>query len=311
MLSSTAANLFWIGRYVERMGNTASLLKATHRMWLMAGGADDWQPTAAAYGADDGFRQKYRDRTVADLLAYMTTDGDNPSSILSSIRAARSNARTERNNLTVAVWEYLNQTWLSFRDRLDQPIPAGEEQDILEWVQQRANLVMGAIETTLLRDEAYDFVQLGVYIERADNTARILDSKHHILLPQGPSEGGTLDYYQWSEILACVNALRTYRRVYSSAIEPKRVAELLLLREDLPRSLHFCLKEIDRHLAGLAAVYGERHESHRLAGKLYAKLRYSHVEDFLESGLHEFLLDFIRRNNRLGQEIAANYLFTS
>lgn len=311
MLSSTAANLFWIGRYVERAGNTASLLKATHRMWLMAGGAREWQSMAATYGADDGFRVKYPNRSVADLLVYMTLDSDNPTSIINSIRAARANARAERNNLTVAVWEYLNQTWLTIRDRLDQRIAEGEEQELLEWVQQRTSLITGAIETTLLRDEAYDFVQLGVHIERADNTARIIDSKYHILLPQGQSVGGPVDYYQWSEILACVNALRTYRRVFSSAILPVKVADLLILREDLPRSLHFCLKQIDGHLGNLATVYGDRHESHRLAGKLYAKLRYSQVEDLFDSGLHEFLVDFIRRNNRLGQEIAANYLFTS
>ncbi|MFD2264655.1 alpha-E domain-containing protein [Lacibacterium aquatile] len=309
MLSSTAANLYWIGRNVERASNTASLLKATHRMWLMAGGAREWRSMAATYGVNESFGKKFPNKSVSDLLSFMALDGDNPSSILTSIRSARSNARTERNNLTVSVWEYLNDTWLALRDRIGAGIPEGEEQEFLDWVRERTSLINGALTNTLLRDEAYDFLQLGVHIERADNTARILDSKYHILLPQGETVGGHVDYYQWSEILACVNALRTYRRVYSSAIFPWRVAELLILREDLPRSLHFCLKQIDSHLVNLAGIYGSRHESHRLAGKLHGELRYGKVDDLFTTGLHEFLVEFIKRNNQLGQEIAENYLF--
>ncbi|MCK6444044.1 alpha-E domain-containing protein [Elstera cyanobacteriorum] len=308
MLSSTAGNIYWMGRYIERATNTARMLEATNRMWLMAGGSREWQSLAMAFGLDENFEKKYPDRAVGDFVTFMGVDSSNPSSIAASIQAARYNARAERNNLTVSVWEYLNEASIQLRSKLDKPLTGSAIQDFLDWTKRQMILVAGACETTLLRDEAYHFLSLGTYIERADNTARILDSKYHILLPQGEKVGGGVDYYQWTEILNCINALRTYRRVYSSAVLPWRVAELMILRSDLPRSLHFCLTQIMDNLDALAQIYGTRHECHRLCGVLASGLRYGKVDDIFKRGLHEFLVEFIDKNNDLGVEITRNYL---
>jgi uncharacterized alpha-E superfamily protein len=244
---------------------------------------------------------------MGDLLHFMTIDEANPSSVLSCLRAARNNARDERNNLTTDLWESLNGTWLDLQ-AMARGGDGVDYRQFLDWTKKQAVMATGAAQSTLLRDDAYNFVMLGLQIERADNTARILDVKYHILLPKGERVGGSLDYYQWAEVLSCIGAYRTYRRVYSSKIEPWRVAELMILRHDLPRSLRFCLGQIDRNLAELAELYGRRGEADRVAGKLHARLRYARIDTIFQDGLHEFLTDFIRMNARLSDEIGRQFL---
>jgi len=308
MLSSTARNLYWMGRYIQRAENTARMLEATNRMALLSGSDREWRSVPAIYGLEESFAGRHAKPAMDDLLHFMLLDADNPSSALSCMRAARNNARAERNNLTTDVWESLNATWLELRG-MDQDRGDGfDYRALMDWIKKQAVMVTGAGYSTLLRDDAFNFVMLGTYIERADNTARILDVKYHILLPSGERVGGSLDYYQWAEVLSCIGAYRTYRRVYSSKIEPWRVAELMILRHDLPRSLRFCLMQIDENLNQLAELYGARGEAHRLAGKLHSRLRYGRIDSIFHDGLHEFLTDFIRRNSKLSGEIERQFL---
>lgn len=167
----------------------------------------------------------------------------------------------------------------------------------------------GSLAGTMIRDEAYHFTRLGTFVERADNTARILDVKYHILLPDMAEVGGGVDYYQWTTILRAVSALGGYHWVYSENPRPWNIAEFLILREEMPRSLITCLREITTTLEILAEAHGRRHPCHRQAGRLYSSLKFAVAEDVFQQGLHEFLTDFISRNNRLGNEIERNYLF--
>lgn len=308
MLSSTAKNLYWMARYIQRAENTARMLEATNRMALLSGSDREWRSVPLIYGQDEGFAEAYPQARMSDLLRYMTIDEDNPSSIASCFKAARNNARDERNNLTTDLWESLNSTWLELQAMQRS---AGDQMDhrgFIDWTKKQAVMATGAAHSTMLRDDAYNFVMLGLYIERADNTARILDVKYHIILPKGERAGGSLDYYQWAEILSCIGAYRTYRRVYSSKIEPWRVAELMILRHDLPRSLRFCLDQIDRNLNELAEAYGAKGEATRLAGKLHSRLRYGRIDSIFQDGLHEFLTDFVARNAKLSDEIGRQFL---
>ena len=312
MLSSTARNLYWMGRYIQRAENTARMLEATNRMALLSGSDREWRSVPAIYGIQEGFARRHAKPGMEDLLHFMLLDAENPSSALNCVRSARNNARDERNNLTTDVWESLNATWLELRGMAaGGNADEGNEFDyraLMDWIKKQAVMVTGAAHSTLLRDDAFNFVILGTYIERADNTARILDVKYHILLPSGERVGGSLDYYQWAEVLSCIGAYRTYRRVYSSKIEPWRLAELMILRHDLPRSLRFCLMQIDENLNQLAELYGARGEANRLAGKLHSRLRYGRIDSIFQDGLHEFLTDFIRRNAALSDEIAQQFL---
>jgi uncharacterized alpha-E superfamily protein len=272
-------------------------------------GASEARTVAEIYALRAGFLDRHPHGSLAELVDFMTLDEDNPSSLVCTVRAARDNARAERNNLTVDVWESLNGLWLEVAMLARRPRAAVDRGALLELVKKQATMIAGATQSTLLRDDAYCFLQLGSYLERADNTARVLDVKFHRLCPDGDPERGSTDYYEWSAILACIGAVRTYRRIYRSRIEPVRVAELMVLRRDLPSSVHHCLWQVDLNMCELADTYGMRGEADRQAGALHAHLRYARIEDVFATGLRPFLEDLNGRIARLSEEIGRQFLF--
>src|SRR5687767_8385356 len=298
MLSSTAKNLYWMGRYLQRAKTTARLIEATQRMALQSSG-EEAEGVVAIFGMEEEFRDsqeqhqggqsQHQGHRLADLVDFLAFDEHNPSSLVSSIGAARRNAREERNNITVDVWESLNGLWLELSERLRGNRALLDRNALIESVKKQAVMIFGAAQVTLLRDEAYNFLQLGAFLERADNTARILDIKFHALRPDGNPHAQELDYFAWSEVLACIGAVRTYRRIYRSALDPMKVAELMMLRRDVPRSVHHCLWMVDLSMRELAEAYGSRGEADRLAGELHARLRYARIDQVFEMGLNKFL----------------------
>ena len=309
MLSSTAKNLYWMGRYLQRAKSTARLIEATQRMALQSRG-EEAVGVAAIFGMEDEFRQSQQQSggRLANLIDFLVLDQSNPSSIASSIGAARRNAREERNNITVDVWESLNGLWLELNARLRRNRAQLDRGALIELVRTQAVMIFGAAQVTLLRDEAYNFLQLGAFLERADNTARILDVKFHVLRPDGNPDAGGLDYFAWSEVLACIGAVRTYRRIYRSALHPMKVAELMMLRRDVPRSVHHCLWMVDTSMGELADVYGTRGEADRLAGELHARLRYARIDKVFDQGLKSFLCGVRGDIVTLSEEIGRQFL---
>jgi len=312
VLSRTADSLFWLARYVERAENVARMVAVAHRMESVAGSlgasGSEWLSALIATGSESGFFAKYDEATGAQVIDYLVRDPHNPSSILSCLETARGNARAVRTALTADMWEGLNATWYGARERRHL---AGNDElmDFLEWIRERSQLFTGSYASTMLRNDAYWFTRLGTYLERADCTARILDVKYYVLLPQDEGVGGALDYYQWQSILRSVSALRSYHWVYHQRLQPWLVAEFLLLRREMPRSLLSCFNEITRSLDLIAEGYGgKRGECHRLAGEMHAKLCYSRIENIFQTGLHEFLTEFIDRMIMLGSEISRLYL---
>ena len=308
MLSSTAKNLYWMGRYLHRAKNTARVLESTQRMALQSG-TTEAGAVADVYALRAEFLARHPQGTLSDLVDFMTLDDSNPSSLVSTVRAARNNARAERNNLTVDVWESLNGLWLEVAALARLPRSIVDRGAMLELVKKQTTMIAGATQSTLLRDDAYCFLQIGSYLERADNTTRVLDVKFHRLCPDGDPAHCSTDYYEWSEILACVGAVRTYRRIYRSRIEPVRVAELMVLRRDLPRSVHHCLWQVDLSMRELAETYGTRGEADRQAGALHAHVRYARIEDVFATGLRTYLEDLGDRTARLSDEISRQFLF--
>ena len=308
MLSSTAKNLYWMGRYLQRAKSTARLIEATQRMALQSRG-EEAAGSAAIFGMEDEFRQvQQQGHRLASLIDFLVLDENNPSSIVSSVGAARSNAREERNNLTIDVWESLNGLWLELGARLRSDRAVLDRGALIELVMKQSVMIFGAAQVTLLRDEAYNFLQLGAFLERGDNTARILDVKFHLLRPGGDPNTGGLDYFAWAEVLACIGAVRTYRRIYRSALDPVKVAELMMLRRDVPRSVHHCLWMVDLNMRELAETYGARGEADRLAGELHARLRYARVEQIFQIGLHKFLGGVREDIATLSDEIGRQFL---
>lgn len=234
----------------------------------------------------------------------MVSDAGNLASIYSCLRLARENAHAVRGTITSEMWETLNSTWLEAREKSFEQIANAGVSEYFEWVKMRSSLSRGTTLGTLLQDKAYHFIRLGTLLERADNTARILDVKYHVLRPHG-DEGAT-DFYQWGALLRSVSAFEVYRKVYRDVITPERVTELLILRDDMPRSLHFCMNGVVKNLDLIANR--QSGETLRQAGLLHAKLHYARVEDILEEGLHEWLTDFMDHIYLLGDGISKNFL---
>ena len=313
MLSRTADSLYWLARYMERAEDMARAVLVGHWMASMARSlgnpGNEWHSTLIASGCETGFFAKHEEAKAATVVDYLVRDPDNPSSILSCIETARHNARAVRTALTVDMWSALNETWMRVREKLSLALEGEQLAEGLEWIKERSQLFAGAYNTTMLRNDAYFFTRLGTYLERADNTARILDVKYHVLLPQDQGVGGALDYYQWQAILRSVSALRGYHWVYHDRLKPWLVAELLILRPEMPRSLFNCYDQIAQQLDLLAQAYGgKRGECHRFAGEIYARLRYGRVQDIFQMGLYEFLTDMIDSTITLGREISRFYL---
>lgn len=315
MLSRTADQLYWMARYMERAENTARLLAATYEMSLLPHSAEqernEWQSAVSIAGDAARFAESHGEANAHTVITYLALDQDNTSSIYASLLRARENARALRPLITSEMWEGLNDTYLAMREMDDTKLAITGYRKYFDWVRERSHLFRGAVVGTMLRDDAFQFVRIGTFIERADNTARILDVKYHLLLPFTEQVGGAADYYQWASLLRCVSALKAYRRLFRDAIYPWRVAELLVLRADMPRSLNSCLGWIDQHLNALHQMYGRSFECLRLAGELHARLRYGRIDVIFTQGLHEFLMDFIRQNNALAEEIGRDFMFTA
>ncbi|HMT81721.1 MAG TPA: alpha-E domain-containing protein [Azonexus sp.] len=308
MLSRTADHLFWMSRYIERAENLARLLDVTYQMSLVPQSLSainqSWNAIITLNSLDEAYQAKYSTVNGENVLKFMVSDPDNPASIFSCLRSARENAHAVRGTLTTEMWETLNSTWLEAREKtFDQLYHAGIS-EFFEWVKTRSSLSRGTTLGTLLQDEAYHFIRIGTLLERADNTARILDVKYHVLRPQG-DEGAT-DFYEWGALLRSVSAFEVYRKVYRDVITPERVAELLIFNKDMPRSLQFCLNSVVKNL-GLISNSNSG-ETERQGGMLNAQLRYGRIEDILEHGLHEWLTDFMDRIYMLGNGISKDFL---
>ena len=313
MLGRTAASLFWMSRYVERAENIARLIEVGYRISLTpdtgTGHREDWKSTLVAAGCLDAFLERHSKITAANVQHFLLFDPEHPSSVRSCLETARNNGRAVRTALTREMWEAINSTWIEFSTIKPGSLGSSRLPDFLDWVRQRSNLFRGALLGTLLRDEGYCFAQAGAFIERADNTARILDVKYHVLLPSHELIGGGLDSYQWETILRSVSAHRSYRHVYKDSYKPWNVAEFLILRPEMPRSLRFSYEWIDRALSGLqqSEIGGTQSRDH--CALVLADLQSDQMNPIFQGGLHEFLTRFTKRNNHTSALIAEEFHF--
>lgn len=311
MLSRTADNLFWMGRSVERAENTARMLDVTYRNAMLPSATEhsnEWIATLNVGGDVDAFFDKHSEASARSVIEYMALDPANPSSIYTSLENARENARATRGTITSEMWESINDTWLEMRAQTWEKVETRGFSRFFDWVKERSHVFRGVADGTMLRDDTYLFLRLGRFLERADNTARMLDVKYHLLLPEGEQVGGAVDYYQWGALLRSLSSLRAYKRLFHDNITPLRVCELLILRPESPRSLASCYREIDDVFTALRDIYRQDYECFRGAGEIYSRLRYSRIEEIFKGGLHEFLEDFVTRNYALGRQISADFM---
>ncbi len=313
MLGRTASNLFWMSRYMERAENIARLTEVGHRISLTpdvgSGYREDWQSTLAAAGCLEAFSEGNARLTAAAVQRYLLFDRSNASSVRSCLEAARHNGRSVRTALTREVWEALNSTWIEFGAFQPGDLNPGRLPELLNWVRQRSALFRGAVLGTLLRNEGYHFSQLGTFVERSDNTARILDVKYNVLLPTNEAAGGERSVHQWETILRSVSAHRSYRHVYKDRYRPGNVADFMILRPEMPRSLRFCQDLIERSLVVLSELTGGGETSLALSRESSERLRGCAVPAIFRQGLHEFLTEFLNRTAATADAVAVDYYF--
>ena len=309
MLSRTADHLFWMSRYIERSESLARLVDAHYRMSLLPHDdralAESLRHTMQALHIEDAYRERHEVVEPRAVFEFVTLDRDFTGSIFSCLRAARENARAVRGSLTSELWETLNSTWLDARSIAARAMPRADIGHFVEWVKERSHLTRGVTIGTMLRDEAYHFTRIGTFLERADSTARTLTAHQSDLQP-GADAGAVPDPFEWSVLLRALSAFEIYRRVYRDVITPLRVAELLILRDDMPRSLLRCAKELYSNLKSVAN--DQSAETERRAGEMHAILHFSRMEDILQAGLPEFLQLFLGRVRDLGERIAQDFL---
>jgi uncharacterized alpha-E superfamily protein len=309
MLSRVADRIFWMSRQMERAENMARILGVTSNLVLLDSGGLREQNLLAPLAiteTEDAYKARHDKLTLPALIEFMALDEDNPSSIYSCLKWARDNAHAVRWQITSEMWETLNATWIEMRAIPRGRVTGAGATQFFDWVKERSHLFRGVTYGTIVRGEAFNFSRLGTFLERADNTARILDVKYHILLPSVEDVGGALDYYQWTALLRSVSAFETYRQLYRDQIFPIKVAQLLILERRMPRSLAGCF---DLIIESMDRIRGQSDQSaKRLANELHARLSYADIEEVFQSGLHEYLTDVLADIGELGNRIQRAYL---
>ncbi len=317
MLSRTADHLFWMSRYTERAENTARMLDVNYQSSLLpqseAMAQVGWQGLISISELLPAYTELHGEIKAREVMDFMVKDESNPSSIISCLSAARENARAVRGTLTTEVWETQNTTWLEVKRMIKAGDFERDPSQFFEWVKFRSHLSRGVTVGTMLMDEALYFMRLGTFLERADNTARLVDVKFHAVQSDffgaASEKDQEYDFYHWSAILRSVSGFEVYRKVYRDVIRPERVAELLILRSDMPRSLHASLNAVVSNLTLVATDLNS--ETNRRAGKLASELRYGRIDEILATGLHAYLTQFLDRVNDLGAQISREYLIPS
>lgn len=299
-------------RSLERAENTARLLDAGFRMALTRGlsaASEEWRSVLITLGLDSEFAATGGDYTGPVVTNFVLRAPENTASVLSMIESARTNARMVRTAITREVWEATNECWMVLGDLLARPVSEANLGEVLDTIRRHTTLVRGAMEGTMLRNDIFNFARMGTHIERADNTARILDVKYHVLLPSLAWVGSRLDNAQWEMVLRSVAGERAFRWLNAGVLEPKGIAEFLILDGRFPRSLAFCYNKLASNMAGLAYGYGETTPAHELLRQAQARLSQTGIAQIFEFGLHEFITAFINSNRQIADAIAADYRF--
>jgi uncharacterized alpha-E superfamily protein len=300
-----------MSRYLERAENIARLVDAGLRMSLTRAVAaeEDWDGVLQSAGVREAYDEKRDHVTGSDAVDFLLRDKSNSSSVLNCMEFGRNNARMVRTALTRESWETVNESWLELQQLLSKRVSQAMLPDVIAAIKRRIALMRGAFSGTQLRDDSYNFSLLGSFVERADNTARILDVKYYVLLPSLLHVGSSIDNFHWQSILRSVSAHRSYSWVYDAEYKPANIAHFLILNRRMPRSLAFCYETINGNLAHLARDYGGQIKAHETAARTRNMLLTTSIDAVMENGLHEFLENFILANDQLATEITEGYRF--
>ncbi len=317
MLSRVAHSLYWMSRYIERAENTARLLEVNLQFLVDFQNVADsklnqhWESLILSTGDEESFAKLYDtadSRTVTEFLAF---DLKNPNSIFSCVYAARENARMIRDQISVEMWAAINELHLFLKSRTTAAVWADSPTEFFGQIKQASHLFQGLTASTYSRSEGWEFIEFGKYLERADKTTRILDVKYHILLPSATDVGGAVDTAQWQAVLRSASALEAYRRYHVREILPWKAAEFLIFSDSFPRSLHFCVAQVDDFLRRILGETGVRPQSEagRASRRLLTELQSLTITEVLDQGLHEFLTEIQTALDTISSAVVESTMF--
>lgn len=318
MLSRVADSLYWMSRYIERAENIARLVEVNLQLLTDFTETDDlkheeqWKPIILSSGDEESFYSLYDEANSETVMEFLTFNKENPNSILSCVNQARENARKVRDQISLEMWETLNDQYLSLRALDVRRVLRTGAHDFYTSIKNHSHLFQGLTDATYSRNEGYDFIQIGKFLERAEKTTRIIDIKYHLLLPKISDVGGALDVVQWVAILRSCSALEAYHRIYVADVSPSKVAEFLIFSETFPRSIRYCLKRLDYFLHHVSGTPGGqfRNDAERVCGKMLSDINFTTIKEIQGHGLHEFLDDIQQKLNQVGEFSYATYMFT-
>jgi uncharacterized alpha-E superfamily protein len=313
MLGKTAGGIYWLFRYLERAENIARLVETGHRFTLTrgSGSAGEWRSIVQALGMDTAYRARHGEYESGHVVNFLLREKGNDASLRAVIDMARQNARATRTAITREVWEAVNESWIHVTDAMKRPVREAELPNILEMIKRDSAMVRGAMHNTMLRNDVYNFARIGNFIERADNTARLLDVKYYVLLPSVSFVGSSLDNVQWEAILRSTSAYSVYRWLYPGRTTAIGIAEFLIRDQRFPRSLAFSYSKLRDNLRYLSQDYAAPSASLAATEKLYMRLQETSAAKIFEDGLHEFLVDFLGTNRTIGALVEQDYRFTA
>lgn len=316
MLSRVADSLFWMARYIERAENIARIVDVNLQLLLDYQKLDDkairqhWEPLVLSLGDEELFGKLYKKADSTSVTDFLTFNPKNPNSILSSVVAARENARSVRDQISQEMWEEINRLYLFIRAKDAKKIWKQGPSEFYREVKQSSYLVQGLTNATMPRDERRQFVTAGLFLERADKTTRLLDVKYHILLPSVKDVGGNVDSVQWAAVLRSCSAYETYQQSFASDIQPWKVAELLIFGDTFPRSIRYCVGTLDAALRNISgsAPGTFSNEAEKLSGRLLSEINYTSMDEIFQKGLHEYLDEVQQKLNAIGAAITKSYV---
>ncbi len=311
MLGKTANGLFWMYRSLERAENIGRLIETGQRIALTRLGSteEEWKSVLQTSGSYELFMQSHDEVTKEATIDWLLRSKDNPSSVMSSIASARQNARMVRTALTTEVWEATNAAYMAAKEGLARRVNERDLPGVLRLIRQRTSMVRGATHGTLLRNDIYDFSRLGTFIERADNTARIVDVKYYVLLPAVVSVGSSMDNVQWEILLRSVSARGGFRMAYGASRDSRDIAQFLILDRRMPRSLAFCISTMRSNMEFLTSEYGQVTTSCDMLRAMEEKYLRLDIDAVFEFGLHEYLQEIQSVIARVGRQIEIDYRF--
>jgi len=318
MLSRVANSLYWMSRYIERAENTARLVDVNLQMLLDFRNLDDatlnahWIPVVQSSGDEELFRQLHPRTTGRNVTDFMVFSPANHNSIVSSLSQARENARMVRDQITIELWEEINRLYLFLISPRAPKLWRESPADFFQTIRNGSLLLQGLTDATVVRNEGWFFIQCGRFLERADKTSRILDVRHASLPAQGvPNDPSQAEALGWSAVLRSCSAWDAYKALHGAEIQPARVAEFLLLSDDFPRSVRFCVRHFNAGLRRISGVHEGRfsNDAEKLGGRLLAELQFSTAEDIFSSGLHRYIDALQGKLNAIGGALFQAYIF--